>query len=128
MDSALTSARARSFVAPTVGPEGGWLVSLLKAVVPSRPSQLLACFSHQREEEPSPVRSTPEIVEISTWRKFKRHPASTQHISESLRRLAATSIGVEHPKDDPCTRQPTQAIGREIGPARAERRQIPAHG
>ncbi|HYW88772.1 MAG TPA: hypothetical protein VFB50_13445, partial [Chloroflexota bacterium] len=89
MDSELTSTRAQSFVVLIVGPEDGWLVSLLNALVAVRgPSQLRASLSHQRKEKPAPIRSTPEIVQISTWRKFKRHPASTQHISEPLRRLA----------------------------------------
>jgi hypothetical protein len=129
MDSELTSTSEQSLVALIVGPADGWLVSLLNALVALRgPSQLRASFSHQRKEKPSPIRSTPEIVQISTWRKFKRNPASTQHCSETLRGLAPTSIGVQDPKDDPRPRQPTQAIGGEIGPARAERRQIPAHG
>jgi hypothetical protein len=70
MDFDLTSTTAQSFVALVVEPANGWRVSLLNALVAlRRPSQLLASFSQQRKEEPSPIRSTAEIVQIGASRK-----------------------------------------------------------
>jgi hypothetical protein len=92
------------------------------------PRHLHASFGHQPEEKTSTIRPTPEIIQISTWRKLKRNPAWTKHSSEPLRRLAAAPIGVQDSEDDPRPRQPAQAISGEIGPARTERRQIPTHG
>jgi hypothetical protein len=114
MDSELTS-RAQSFFA-LVGPDDGWLVSLCNALVAHRGPWLRASFSHQREEKPSPIRSTSQIVQIGARRQLQRNPATPQHRSEALRGLVPTSISVQDAKDDPRPCQPTQAIGGEIGP------------
>jgi len=129
MDSDLTSSRAQSFAAPITGPEDGGLLPFLNAPVGlCRPGQLHASFSYQREEVSSPIRSTSEIVQVSAWRQFQRDPSTTKDRSEVLRGLAAAPVRVQDAKDDARPRQPAQAIRREIGPARAECRQIPAHG
>src|SRR6266852_5806483 len=89
--------------------------------------ELSSRLRDQLEELTAPVRPAAQLIQIEARRQLERSPARSKGGAEPLRSLAPGAIGIQDAEDDARSGQPPQPIEREVGPARAEGRQVPGH-